>query len=251
MMTGPWVACARLVPHLAAPRTRLVLKLDVGAVKLLDEFCAEHHAEADEYEGLEAGWFGKGRGYVVRLAGVLSLLAWSETDGVVPPPPITAEVVGDAAGLWADYFWPVARTTFAGAGRTPADRQARRIIAWIRRTGASTICMEDVRVRALGRTVTPPRRPPLSTDSSKAASCARLPPPAKGGPGRPAIRWEVNPALHAQSRRVTMRKWLRDPVPEYRKYRKYRKSLHGRAPSGSTLRSHFRYLRYFRHRSWA
>ena len=175
----------------------LVLKLDVGAVKLLDEFCAEHHAEADEYEGLEAGWFGKGRGYVVRLAGVLSLLAWSETDGAVPPPPITAEAVGDAAGLWADYFWPVARTIFAGAGKTPADRQARRIIAWIRRTEASTISLEDVRVSALGRAVDAADATALIARLVRGGVLRPAPAVAKGGPGRPAIRWDVNPALHA------------------------------------------------------
>ena len=181
----------------ASAENPLVLKLDVDAVKLLDEFCAEHHAEADEYEGLEAGWFGKGRGYVVRLAGVLSLLAWSETDGAVPPSAITAEVVRDAAGLWADYFWPVARAIFASAGKTQADRQARRIIAWIRRTKASTISVEDVRVSALGRAVDAADATALIARLVRGGVLRPAPGAPAKGPGRPANRWDVNPALHA------------------------------------------------------
>jgi phage/plasmid primase-like uncharacterized protein len=174
----------------------LVLKLDAGAVKLLDEFCAEHHAEADEYEGLEAGWFGKGRGYVVRLAGVLSLLAWSETDNADPPSVITSEAVRDAAGLWADYLWPVARTIFARTGKTLADRQVRRIIAWIRRTATSTISVEDVRVSALGRVVDAAAAAALIDRLIRGNVLRPVAAAAKGGPGRPAARWEVNPALH-------------------------------------------------------
>ena len=71
------------ISALAGNAEPLVLKLDAGAVRLLNEFCAEHHAEAGDYEGLEAGWFGKGPGNVLRLAGVLSLLAWSETGSTV------------------------------------------------------------------------------------------------------------------------------------------------------------------------
>jgi hypothetical protein len=82
----------------------MVMKLDGAAIDLLDEFFAEAHAEAADCEGLEAGWFGKGRGHVVRLAAALSLLAWSETDGAPPPSAITSEVIRDAAGLWANYF---------------------------------------------------------------------------------------------------------------------------------------------------
>ncbi len=172
-----------------------MLKLDAGAVEVLNEFCAEHHAEAGEYEGIEAGWFGKGQGYVVRLAGVLTLLAWSETGSATPPSKITSETIRDAAGLWHGYYLSIARTIFARTGKTLADRQVRRIIAWIRRTEASTISVEDVRVSALGRTV----------DATDAAGLiARLvryhvlrpAPAAARGPGKPPIRWDVNPALH-------------------------------------------------------
>jgi len=175
------------------------LKLDVDARQLLDEFCRDHHAEIDEYEGLEAGWFGKGPGYVVRLAGVLSLLAWSETDGTIPPSAITAEIVRDAAGLWADYFWPVARATFAVAGNSVADRQVRKIISWIRRTAASTISVEDVRAVVLGRAVNATEAATLIDRLVRGGVLRPAPARAARGPGRPANRWEVNPTLHART----------------------------------------------------
>ena len=64
-------------------------------------------------------------GNVLRLAGVLTLLAWSETGSTEPPKTVTAEAVEDAAGLWEGYFQPVARAVFARSGVTVADRRVR------------------------------------------------------------------------------------------------------------------------------
>jgi putative DNA primase/helicase len=181
--------------HASSGEEPLALKLDSYAVETLDAFCAEHYAEADDYEGIEAGWYGKGPGNVVRLAGALALLAWSETDRTVSPS-ITTEIVHDAAGLWADYFWPVARVVFASAG-TPAHRRARKAIAWIRRTRAMTISVEDIRVGALARTASAAEAAAVM-DQLVSGGVLRPVPKVAKGPGRPAYRWEVNPALHAR-----------------------------------------------------
>jgi Protein of unknown function (DUF3987) len=186
------------ISALAGNAEPLVLKLDAGAQKLLNEFCAEHHADAGYYEGLEAGWFGKGPGHVVRLAGVLSLLAWSETGSTVAPTTVTAEAVEDAAGLWEGYFWPVARTVFTRTGVTAADQRVRRIIAWIRRTGAWDISVEDVRVGVLGRAVDAAGATALIERLVKGGALRlAAAQDTKGKGGRPPVRWSVNPALHA------------------------------------------------------
>ena len=116
-------------------------------------------------------------------------------------------------GCGQGYFWPVARAIFTRTGATAADRRVRRIVAWIRRTGALDISVEDVRVGVLGRAV------------DAAGATALIERLVKGGVLRPAaakdtkgtrrqaaVRWDVNPALHALHRRAqTMRKWLRPP----------------------------------------
>ena len=144
----------RIVRTAGNAENPLVLKLDVGAVKLARRVLRRTPCRGRRVR--------RPRGRLVRQGTGLrrpprgrAVSAWRgpRPDGAVPPATITADAVRDAAGLWAEYFWPIAHTTFAGAGKTLADRQARKIIAWIRRTGASTISVEDVRVRALGRAV--------------------------------------------------------------------------------------------------
>ena len=129
---------------------------------------------------------------------MLTLLAWSETGSTVAPKTVTAEAVEDAAGLWEGYFWPVARAVFTRTGVTAADRRVRRIVAWIRRTGALDISVEDVRVGVLGRAV------------DAAGATALIERLVKGGVLRPAAAkdtkgtkaaghlsdGDVNPALH-------------------------------------------------------
>ena len=51
----------------------------------LDTFMANVHAALREAERLEEAWMGKGRGTVVRLAGILELLDWSATGSTSPP----------------------------------------------------------------------------------------------------------------------------------------------------------------------
>jgi hypothetical protein len=54
-----------------------VLQLSGDALSLLNIFLSDLHTEAQSHEGLEAGFIGKGRGTVVRLAAVLTMLRWS------------------------------------------------------------------------------------------------------------------------------------------------------------------------------
>ena len=174
-----------------APRT---IAFEGQAFVLLDDFLRELHDRLGRSEGLEAGWLGKGRGTVVRLAAILALLAWSEQDSPDPAPLIGHATLLGAIELWQSYFWPHTRTVFQRAGRTDRDRHARRVVRWLRDNRFATVTREEMRREGLNQAVDA-----LETDRVAArleeAGVLRLDTVTRQGRGRPARRWTVNPRL--------------------------------------------------------
>ena len=190
------LAMLRRLSRLArTPGDPLVLVFDQHGVKALDGFLAGLHAERCGTEGLEAAWLGKGGAAVARLAGALELLAWSGSGAPGLPGHIGRDQVEAAANLWTGYFRPHVRALFDRVAPTDHSRRVRRVARWLKDSGATVVSREDVRCRALARTVNADEaqqvlyrlhhlgfvRPDLTDDS--------------GGPGRPARRWQINPAL--------------------------------------------------------
>jgi hypothetical protein len=181
-----------------SPADPLVLSLDAAAAKTYDAFLADLYALLQQYaEGLEADWLGKGSGTVARLAGILALLAWSGGGAGGAPGKVGLESMEAAVRLWSDFLRPHARLVFDRAGPTDGERQARRVVRWLRANRPAEVSREDVRRHALGRSLDAHR-----TDGVLERLCAAgalrskvLVFSAQGG--RPARRWEVNPALLA------------------------------------------------------
>jgi hypothetical protein len=186
----------RRISRLArTPDDPLVLSFDRHGVEAFDGFLGGLHADRRRTEGLEAAWLGKGRSTVARLAGALELLAWSGSDAPGLPGHIGREQVEAAAALWTGYFRPHARAVFDRAMPTISEDRVRRVARWLKDSGATVVSREDIRCRALGRTVNAEAaqqvlyrldflgfvRPDRADDQA--------------GPGRPARRWQVNPAL--------------------------------------------------------
>jgi hypothetical protein len=186
----------RRISRLArTPDDPLVLSFDRRGVEAFDGFLAGLHADRRRTEGLEAAWLGKGRSTVARLAGALELLAWSGRDAPGLPGDIGCEQVAAAAALWTGYLRPHARAVFDRAAPSVFDHQVRRVARWLKEAGATVVSREDIRRRALGQTVNASDtnhvlqrlhflgfvRPDRCDD--------------REGPGRPAKRWQVNPAL--------------------------------------------------------
>ncbi len=76
-----------------------------------------------------AGWLGKGRGTVARLAAVLALLDWTANRPSNAPPPttITTQHLCAAWDLWERYYRPHAQAVFDRAGpRTATVRGSTR-----------------------------------------------------------------------------------------------------------------------------
>ncbi|MBN9088940.1 MAG: DUF3987 domain-containing protein [Reyranella sp.] len=171
---------------------------DDEAFVLLDGFLAELHGRLPEAEGLEAGWLGKGRGTVVRLAAMLALLGWSEQEPGSPPPTVSRDILIAAIELWQSYLWPHARTVFNRAGRTERDRHARRIIRWLRQTKAAAVTRQELRRDALAQAIDGQETDRVALRLED-AGVLRLDVPEQQGRGRPAKRWLVNPRLRGDT----------------------------------------------------
>ena len=132
----------------------LELVVDQRGLKAFDGFLAGLASELrGETDGLEMAWLGKGRGTVARLAGVLELLAWSEPGPAGPPGQLGAEQIERGVRLWSDYFRPHAFALFHRLVPSESERQARRVVRWLRQRGLGEVSREQVRRRPCSRSV--------------------------------------------------------------------------------------------------
>src|SRR5882757_7935698 len=198
-------ALQRIARAVGTPEKPLVLPFEDQAVTVFDTCLERLHGETLRAEGLLAGWLGKGRGTVARLAAVLALLDWTANRPNNAPPPavITAQHLHAAWDLWERYYRPHARAVFDRAG--PADRasqarqHARRVIGWIRARGVTEISREDVRREALKQTVKAAGADEVILALEQAGVLREVDDEEEyPGRGRPARRWQVNPALLAK-----------------------------------------------------
>jgi hypothetical protein len=185
----------RLAVAAGTPEKPLVLALEEEAVKAFDRFLVGLCDEVRCVEGLQAGWLGRGRGTVPRLAAALVLLAWSERPGVRPPRAIGRDRLQAATRLWWDYFRPHARAVFDRGAPTTQDRQTRRVIHWLQARKASEVSREDIRRSALCQSATAAAAEQVIYRLEAAGILRGLRDEPFSHNGRPARRWQVNPAL--------------------------------------------------------
>ncbi|HTR85285.1 MAG TPA: DUF3987 domain-containing protein [Reyranella sp.] len=186
------VAISRIVGTASEP---LRLSFSEKATESLDRAGEIMHMIGRHIDGLEAGWVGKGGGTVARLAGALTLLDWSQESSAAAPATIGHETVANAEELWMNYFFPHARRVFAD-GKSDPERHARKVVQWLKTQSVRQVSREDLRRRALARALTADQTDMLIQRLAK----ANLLRPARSewtGSGRPALRWDVNPALFA------------------------------------------------------
>jgi hypothetical protein len=191
------LAMLQNIALVANPDQPLTMTFDSHALGYFDELLQRMHDEAEAAggDGLMAGWLGKGRGTVARLAGALTLLQWSENGAQDAPRGIARPAVEAAADLWRRYFRPHAETVFGQAGKADRDRHARKVVRWLKATKPVDVSATTLRREALLQTLD-------ATETDRVI--ARLeeagflrPVPVTVGPkgGRPARRWQVNPAV--------------------------------------------------------
>ena len=84
---------------------------------------------------------------------MLALLAWAGSGLGGTPKTVGGEAMAVAIRLWSDYLRPTARLVFDRGGPTDTDRQARRVVRWLKENRPTEVSREDVRRHALGRTL--------------------------------------------------------------------------------------------------
>jgi hypothetical protein len=171
----------------------LALSFETSALDRFERFLEGLHREPRHAESLEAAWLAKGPGTVARLAAALELLGWSGGPASRPPGPIGGDAVEAAVTLWRDYFRPHAAAAFNRAGPTDLERHARRVLRWLKAGNRTEVSGEEVRCGGLGRTVNAGQTAE-ALDRLEAAGVVRRVRAAPLRKGRPAERWEVNPA---------------------------------------------------------
>jgi len=187
----------RIGGWVGTPERPLALVFHEEAVKSFERFLTGLQEEIGGTEGAEAGWLGKGRGTVVRLAAIFALLDGSRHAATAKPPgTVRREHVEAATRLWQDYFRPHSRAVLDRCAPSDFERQVRRVVRWLKKAGAKAeITREEVRRQALGKTVNAGQaemvlRRLWSAGIVRPAAHDPLP---QGG--RPPQRWEINPAL--------------------------------------------------------
>src|SRR5258705_452848 len=107
-------ALQRIARAVGTPEKPLVLAFEDQAGKVFHGCFERLHGETLRAEGLLAGWLGKGRGTVARLAAVLALLDWTANPPPNAPPPrvITAQHLHVARGPWGPSYPPHAQAVF-------------------------------------------------------------------------------------------------------------------------------------------
>ncbi|MBI2740893.1 MAG: DUF3987 domain-containing protein [Rhodospirillales bacterium] len=178
----------------------LEIAVDQRGLKAFDGFLADlanelRESALHETEGLETAWLGKGRGTVARLAGLLELLAWSELGSAGPRGQLGTEQIERGVRLWSDYFRPHAFALFHRAAPTERERQARRVVRWLRQCGLGEVSREQVRVEALHRSVNASDAEQVLYRLRDAGIVSRIDYELPSRGGRPPNRWCVSPRL--------------------------------------------------------
>jgi hypothetical protein len=170
-----------------------MIRVDERGVKALEGVLIELHAARRSAEGLEAAWLGKGKAFIVRLAGMLELLGFTGGPGSRAGA-IGAEQVEAAAALWKTYFWPHARAVFDGVELSDHKRRVRRVARWLRDTRLTTVSRQEISRRALGQAATADETEHVL---QRLHYLGYVQPHLayRDKPGRPSTHWLVNPAL--------------------------------------------------------
>jgi hypothetical protein len=100
-----------------------------------------------------------------------------------------------AIALWRGYFRLHAKVFFDRVAPADLDARARRVVRWLQASGRSEVSREDIRRTALAQTVNASQADRVLARLTAAGVLRPIAREARPQGGRPALRWEVNPAL--------------------------------------------------------
>jgi hypothetical protein len=136
---------------------------------------------------------------VVRLAAVLTLLAWTANSAstAAPPKGIARDAMIQAFRLWEVYRLH-ARAVFRRADPARQERRMRRVLAWIRVNDATVVSGREVRREALSQALDAEATQGVIAALERAGVLRRAAFEQEGS-GRRKQCWQVNPLVHASS----------------------------------------------------
>jgi hypothetical protein len=175
---------------------RTVIPLSADAAAAVQAYRTETARLEASASGLYLSWLGKLPGMAVRLAVILEHLDWcAGSDAVVPPVEVSERATVAAISFLAAYAVPMAQRCFGEASWPQADRDARALARWllVQSPVPETIIVREVRLH----------HAPLGRDAARYDAAVRelvaagwlREAPRRGGAGRPAKQWAVNPRL--------------------------------------------------------
>lgn len=146
-------------------------------------------------DGREREWWAKAPGHTLRLAGVLTFLAWAMKPPEPEPKEIAADFMSAAVKLIRDYFAPHARAALRQIGLSERDVDARRALRWMRAGRHAEVNREDIRRHALGQKLNADETQVTLQRLAKAGWVRQQETTTGPKGGRPASLWAVNPLL--------------------------------------------------------
>jgi hypothetical protein len=185
-----WASTAieRIWQSAGTPEKPLVLVIDPRA---FDPIYRRLVDLARREEGFIAGFIGKGRGTVARLAVLITLLEWSASADPTPPTTVSRSALAGATRLWEEFFLPHARAVFRVGGRSPQELRLRKAALYLRNNRLSAVRRQTIRVQAFGRTLDARDADGILRELEH-RGIVRPALRAATGPGRPPAEWEVN-----------------------------------------------------------
>lgn len=191
---------------LARLTEKVSLQLTPAASKVREEFQAsvEPRLRRDTGDLVDLrDWASKLTGAMVRIAGLLHLAEHSDSHLVMATEAISEETMRHAC-LLGEYFTEHARAAFDAMGADPTLDDARVLLTWIERTGASEFSKRDLHqgVRsARFQKATSVEEPLRLLEAHEYVR--RLPDPPSSGGRRPSPRYLVNPRVLTQNTQNT------------------------------------------------
>ena len=172
------------------------LPLSPEAEDLLEAFGQETVVQAHDAIGPMAAVFSKARGHALRVATVIEFLWWcGGKTGEVEPTHICQPAMRAAVQLVRQYFIPMAERVFRDASIPYADRLAMTLARYIKQAGLHEFNARDLR-RKIGGELRASSEMSIACKLLVEANLIRDRPERQGTrPGRPALRFEVNPVL--------------------------------------------------------
>ena len=179
------------------PPEPLPVPFSAEAVDILEEWRQSVFDMEADAAGLFLSWLGKLPGLAVRLALIFAHLDWAATGAGDSPAEIGRRDILRAVAFLADYAVPMARRCFGEAALPEAERDARRLLRWLKGRNPMPATLNARELRRMKDGPGLPNAERITTALRELAElCAVRPEPSReAGAGRMRADWAVNPRL--------------------------------------------------------